>query len=195
MVVSRQWRSVVAGCVVAWCVIAGAGPALGGTVYFVVAERPGVAEHGDSFVLPLSEEDDIAHARDLIARGPDVAGASIAFAEISAGADGINRDVLAPGEPVWNWHVSRFEGFGDLGIELIDGNPTLVEEDVPGWIVNTRRTETDTVGHIGFWSYTVVSELAPAPAVPLPASTPLGMIGLLAVVLARGWPRTPWGRG
>lgn len=194
MVVSRQWRSVVAGCVVAWCVIAGAAPAFGGTVYFVVAERPGVAERGDSYVLPLSEEDDIAHARDLIARGPDGAGASIVFAEISAGADGINRDVLAPGEPVWNWYVSRFEGFNDFGIELIDGNPTLVEDDVPGWIINTRRTETDTVGHIGFWSYTVVSELAHAPAVPLPASVPLGMIGLLAVVLARGWPRTPWGR-
>lgn len=164
-----------------------------GVVNFVVAERAGVPERGDSFVLPLSKEQDIAHARDLIVRGPDVAGGSIVFAEISAGADGVNRDVLAPGEPLWNWHVSRFEGFGDFGIELIDGNPSLVEEDVGGWIVNTRRNENDNVGHIGFWSYTVMSELAPAPAVPLPASTPLGMIGLLAVILARGWPRTPWG--
>jgi hypothetical protein len=169
------------------------GVARAGTVYFVVAERPGVAEQGDSFVLPLSAEADIAHARDLIARGPDAAGAPIVFAEIAAGADGINRDVLAGGEPLWNWHVSAFEGFGDGGIELVDGTPTLVEEDVHGWIVNTRRTEDSAAGHIGFWSYTIVAELEAA-SVPLPAALPAGIIGLVAIAVARRWPGAPWRR-
>ena len=180
--------------IVLWIVSMSAGAARAGTVYFVVAERPGVVETGDSFVLPLSSDADVAYARDLVARGPDAAGSPIVFAEISAGPDGINRDLLAAGEPLWNWHVSRFEGFGDVGIELVDGSPTLVEEDVGGWIVNTRRSESETVGHIGFWNYTVVSELDNAPVVPVPAAIPAGLIGLAAVLGARRWPGAPWGR-
>ena len=183
-----------AAAVVAFVLVCCAGAARAGVVYFVVAERPGGVEQGDSFVLPLSNESDIAHARDLIARGPDAAGSPLVFAEISAGSDGFNRDVLAPGEPLWNWHVSAFEGFGDMGIELIDGNPTLVEADVQGWIENTRRTEDEDVGHIGFWNYTVVSELAAIPSIPLPAAVPAGLIGLVAAVVARWWPGAPWGK-
>lgn len=175
-------------------VVTAGGAARAGTVYFLIAERPGVAELGDSFVLPLSAEADVAHARDLIARGPEAAGAAIVFAEVSAGSDGINRDVLADGEPLWNWHVSAFEGFADIGIELIDGNPTQVGEDVQGWIVNTRRDGSETTGHIGFWNYTVVAELNPPPSVPLPAALPVGAVGLLGILAARRWRGRPWGR-
>ena len=173
--------------------LAAAPSARAAVVYFTVAEKPGVAEQGYSFVLPLSSEADVPHARDLIARGPEAAGSSIVFAEITAGIDGINRNVIAEGAPLWSWHVSRFEGFGDIGIELTDGTPTMVEEDVAGWIVNTRRDDAETVGHIGFWSYTVVSEISPMPTVPLPAAVPAGLIGLAAVVVARRWPGAPWG--
>jgi hypothetical protein len=121
------------------------------TTYFVVAES-GDAVHGDSYILPLEDPSDVAHARDLIVHGLD-AGAPIVVAEIAKGADGVNRDYLAPGQPLWSWHVERFEGFADATIELIDGWPSFVEEDVNAWIANTG-------GHIGFWSYTVVAELA-----------------------------------
>jgi hypothetical protein len=176
-------------------VLAASAPAAcAGTVYFVVAELPGVEEHHDSFVLPLSQPADIAHARDLIARGPDVAGSSIVFASVVAGADGVNRDVLAPGEPLWHWHVSGFEGFGDFGIELVDGNPTFLESDVAGWIQNTKR-EDPAVGHIGFWNYTVVSEIAAGPVtVPLPAALGTGAAGLLAIVIAHVRPWAAWRR-
>ena len=141
-----------------------------------------MAEHGDSFILPLSEPDDIAHARDLIARGPEAAGAPLVFAEVVAGSDGINRDVLAEGEPLWSWHVSAFEGFGDGGIELVDGWPTFIESDVQGWIENTNREDGDPRGHIGFWSYTVVAELdGPPTGIPLPGALPGGLLGLLAL--------------
>lgn len=151
--------------------LAAAGACVAGPVLFVVAERPGMVEHGDSFVLPLSGAADIAHARDLIARGPEAAGAALVFAAVSPGADGINRNVLAEGQPLWNWHVSEFEGFGDGGIELVDGWPTFIEEDVEGWMANTRRDldDPDAPGHIGFWNYTVVAELDDRPSeVPLP---------------------------
>ena len=161
-----------------------------GPVYFVVAEPAGQVHNGDSFVLALEDPLDIAHARDLIARGPQVAGASIVFAEIVAGSDGINRDVLAAGEPLWSWHVSKFEGFGDIGIELTDGWPSFVEQDVASWIANTSSNQSDPnePGHIGFWSYPVVAELGTAgggaapPAVPLPAAVYAGGLTLVAVL-------------
>lgn len=167
-------------------------PARGGVVYFVVGERKESAELHDSFVLPLSADADVAHARDLVARGPDAAGAAIVFAEVVAGSDGVNRNTLAPGEPLWHWHVSRFEGFGDFGIELVDGNPTYLEGDVPGWIQNTNRGSGD-VGHIGFWNYTIIAELSAAPVtVPLPAGVATGALGLLAIVIANVRPWAAW---
>src|SRR5687767_9069464 len=96
-------------------VLLGAARSDAATTYFLVAERPGEEFHRDSFVLPLTESDDISHARELLSLGPDRAGASIAFAKIAAGADGINRDLLAPDQHEWSWHVTEFEGFGDIG--------------------------------------------------------------------------------
>src|SRR5436190_1927779 len=122
-----------------------------GPVYFLVTEFPGQAVHHDSYVLPLEDPADIAHARDLIARGPAAAGASIAVAQIAAGGDGINRDELAAGKPRWSWHVTDFDGFADVAAEVLDGWPSFVEEDVPGWLANTN-------GRVGFWSYTVTRE-------------------------------------
>ena len=116
---------------------------------FVVAER--VPVHGDSYLLPLTDSLDIADARALIAEGPQSGVGSIVVARIAAGSDGVNRDVLAPGEPPWSWHVTAFVGFADAAIEICDGWPGYVESDVDGWIANTNGT-------VCFWSYTVVAE-------------------------------------
>lgn len=123
-------------------------------IAFLVAERPEAAVHGDSYVLVLEAEADLEHARALI-QDPD-AGAPIVTARIAAGADGLNRDHHAPGAPPWSWHVTQFDGFADLTIELCDGWPGFVEQDVAGWIANTE-------GQICFWQYTVVEELGPVP--------------------------------
>lgn len=145
--------------------------ARGELVYFQVAELPGHETHHDSFILPLSNSANIAHARDLISLGPDQVGGTIVFADIVAGTDGINRDLLAADQHLWSWHVTQFNGFGDTGIELLDGWPSFVEQDVAGWIQNTG-------GKIGFWNYTVLSEL---PAVPEPRPEPIPLrIPLLA---------------
>jgi hypothetical protein len=140
-------------------------------VEFLVAEPPGYEVHGDSYVLVLSEQADIDHARDLVAKGR-AAGATIAVVKIGAGADGRNRDVRAPGEPLWSWHQTAFAGFGDAAIELCDGWPGYVEQDVKRWIENTDGT-------ICFWSYTVVEEL-PEPG--RAAGLAVGALALLAAV-------------
>ena len=125
------------------------------TIFFVVSEIGPDTLHGDSYVLPLEDASDIEHARDLIANGPSV-GDAIVVAEITPGPDGINRDVLAPGKPPWSWHVVNFDSFAGNTIEILDGSPTMVEEDVDFWMQNTG-------GFIGFWGYTVTAELDEQP--------------------------------
>ena len=152
-----------------------------GPVYFVVSEVPGQVVHGDSYVLPLSDEAEISHARDLIARGPEAAGGSIAVAKIAAGADGINRNVTAPSEPLWGWHVTGFEGFADITAEVLDGWPTFVEQDISGWIANTNGT-------IGFWTYTVTTELPGPPPVLIPLPAPwLGAMAMMLLAAGTAW--------
>lgn len=138
-----------------------------GSVYFRVAEFPGQEVHNDSFIISIDEQDTnrLAHARalaDWIAGGgvpENSPGATIVLANMEAGSDGVNRNVNADGEPAWSWHTTEPVDFVDFTIEILDGWPTFVEQDVDSWIANTN-------GNIGFWSYTVVEELAvPEPSI------------------------------
>lgn len=62
-----------------------------------------------------------------------------------------NQDFLSGGT-LWTWHVIEFVGFAENTIEILDGWPGFIEENVQGWIDNTSGT-------IGFWGYTVVREI------------------------------------
>lgn len=123
-------------------------------VWFVVAEVNPF--RNQSFLLPLTDPADIADARRRIAEGDASGVGSIVSARIAAGGDGFNRDVRQPGQPLWSWRVTQFDGFADSAIELCDGWPGFIEADVHGFIANTG-------GQICFWGYTVVEELAAAP--------------------------------
>jgi hypothetical protein len=140
-------------------------------IEFLIAEHPGREVHGDSYVLLLEDPADLAHARELIAT-KGAAGAAIVVAKIAAGADGLNRDVRAPSAPPWSWHVTEFDAFADNTIELCDGWPGHVEQDVEGWIDNTDGT-------ICFWSYTVVEEL-PEPGAAQALAAGFGALLVLA---------------
>jgi hypothetical protein len=133
--------------------------------YFLVAEWPGEEMHGDSYVLPVNRAEDIEHARDLIALGPQAAGRAVAVAKVRLGADGINRNLRGAGQPAWSWHVTEFMGFSDGSVEILDGWPGWIEQDPEGWMQNTppNGQTPDTEGSVGFWTYTVVEELPGAP--------------------------------
>ncbi len=135
----------------------------GETVYFLVAETN--IHHGDSYVLSLTEPNDIAHARDLIRNGPS-AGQPIVVAQITCSYDCVNRNYLDPNrcftdpnrtictnKRAWSWHVTQFDYFADATAEILDGWPGLVESDCEGF-----------GSQIGFWAYTVVEELGVNPA-------------------------------
>lgn len=122
------------------------------TAYFLVA-RPTAYQIGlsDSYILPITDSDDIAMARALLAAGEF----KIVFARITVGSDGINRDLLADGMPEWSWHVVEFLAFGDIGTEICDGNPSFTEADVQNWVEGEEGT-------ICYYSYTIVEEVPPS---------------------------------
>ena len=124
-------------------------------VYFLVAETE--ALHGDSYMLPLTKPDDIAQARQLIINHES----KIVTAEISTDpADPYPVNMDLTGHHTWSWHVSKFLGFADMSIEILDGWPSYVEEHYDEWVAVTKGPNGK--GRIGFWSYTVVRELSEA---------------------------------
>ena len=144
----------------------------GETIYFLVA-APGayfgpdsyVCEmSSDSYVLPLSAQEDIDHARFLISLGcPEVLVSPPSFgqlvvARVGPGRDGINRNYMDPKLPEWSWHVVEFRQFADRTVDTLDGSPTYLDHH-PEWYSGTDPRQ----GLIGFWAYTVVRELGPSP--------------------------------
>jgi len=144
-------------------------------VYFLVAGLPGAGQPLDSYVLPLDNPVAIEHARELVNEGPS-AGSTIVVAKFAVGGDGINRNYLSPSLPPWSWHVTEFVEFAEVTIELCDGSPTLVEQDVQTWFDNTNGT-------LCFWNYTVVAEFTP---VPEPSTLALLAIGVVFSLSAAG---------
>jgi hypothetical protein len=179
----KAWfTAVVFGLIVALAVLVG-NDAHGARIAFLVAEYPGQETHGDSFVISIDSLDTqrLQHARllvDWISSGANLENAPdgrIVVSAVAPGADGVNRNWRAPGRPAWSWHPVGDVSFADATIELIDGWPTFIEQDVPGWMSNTN-------GNIGFWSYTVVQELG---VVPEPTGAGLAMLGVTTLMVSR----------
>lgn len=145
--------------------------------HFLVAELADPCFHCDSYVLPLSDPADVADALELITSGPRPGLGGIVVASIAVGADGVNRDHLAAGAPPWSWHVTQFQSFAEVTIEVCDGWPGAVENDPAGWIQNTG-------GLVCFWSYTVVAEL-PLATTPALHGFGLPLLALLLLAAAR----------
>jgi len=129
-----------------------------GIVYFMVSEYPDVNK-GDSYILPLSDPVHIQTAREIIANPQDNPD-RIVVARIERQSDNLlikNRDLLQ--SITWSWYIVEFQGFAGSTIEIIDGSPTTVEEDIEFWFQNTANS--NDFGSIGFWGYTVKKEVQP----------------------------------
>ncbi|MEN8154370.1 MAG: hypothetical protein ABFR75_10135 [Acidobacteriota bacterium] len=117
-----------------------------GIVYFLVSEiNP---NHMYSYILPLKDPDDISKADNII---KGLSRKQIVVAKINQGSgDGVylNRDLSGPGNRIWSWYVTEFDSFADVTMEILDGNPLIVENNIDDWI---RMTD----GFIGFWNYTI----------------------------------------
>lgn len=160
-----------------------AAPAVIDPVQFVVAEKTG-SWHGDSYILPLTDPSHLRKARDLI-RGLN-SFETIVVCRITIGSDGVNRDVLGAGEPLWSWHVIEFLEFAELTAEVMDGWPGLVESNPYAYI--HAPPEGDNTGLIGFWAYTVTQELGAGPGI----SPPTSPTGPTLTALGAGKVRVVW---
>ena len=133
----------------------------GQTIYFLVGLVPWFTNPPvrESYVLPLSEQKDIDYARYLISAGLSLrfSGTNvIVLANCVAGGDGINRNYLDPKFPSWSWHVSQFLEFGFATADNLDGSPSYTE-------YMYSNAPPGGQFEIGYWRYTVVQELGPAP--------------------------------
>ncbi|MCK4763781.1 MAG: hypothetical protein KAW12_16385 [Candidatus Aminicenantes bacterium] len=123
-----------------------------GVVYFLVSEINPF--HGDSFILPLTDPEDIEFAEKIVA---DINSTTsrIVSARIARGSGGgsyLNKDLSSGSSRVWSWHVVEFFDFVDVTIEIQDSRPTYVEENLDRWMQQNN-------GMIGFWSYTVTRKV------------------------------------
>jgi len=132
----------------------------GEVIYFLVGPLSGnVAEA--SMVIPVSKQEHIAHARDLIFRGPIVDGEPnrpFPVVRVRGGKNGINRNYLDPRLPEWSWHVDEVLDFADYAAEVIVMNPTALETGVD-W---SKDDGTVTSVWAFVW-HTVTRELGPVP--------------------------------
>ena len=135
-------------------------------VLFVVGPLPGLEEstaRGDSFVLSinLAETAVLSQAYalvDWVESGGHYLDENrpegwMPFGAVGAGSDGVNRNVLADGEPLWSWHITEFVGFLGGGFPGLDSAPSLIEQDIQGGADNYA---------VAFTGYTVVSVLSSA---------------------------------
>jgi hypothetical protein len=127
-------------------------------VYFLIAPYPWPRDA--SAVIPLSEPDQISHARDLVAQvsqGTDPSQLVNPWPGIitQAGSDGINRNYQDPTLPEWSWHVSKVVGFGTDAIPELWTTLTNLES---GYAKFPDKMGTN-------WAVpdTVVRELGPLP--------------------------------
>ncbi len=103
-------------------------------VQFVVATYLVDPPPGLVAVYTLSSPESVAEARKRVAvEGATNAGDlgltqdTCPIFRIAPGSDGINRDVYAPGEPLWNWHIEELLDYGAQ--ENISTIPTPAQLD------------------------------------------------------------------
>ena len=132
----------------------------GEVIYFLVGPLSGnVAEA--SMVIPVSKPEHIAHARELIVRGPIVDGEPnrpFPVGKVRSGKNGINRNYLDPSLPEWSWHVEEVLDFADVVAEILVITPNELE-----FGVDWSKDDGTATSVWGFIAHTVTRELGPAP--------------------------------
>ncbi len=132
-------------------------PDLSEYTFFKVGES--VPDKGESFIIALKDSVDISLARKIIS-DPDNSPDKIVLAKIvrqDGNEDFLNIDLNS--NTTWSWKIEVFMGFVSSSIEIYDGWPGYIEEDIDRWFNNT--SDDPDSGIIGFWGYTVVEEIEP----------------------------------
>jgi hypothetical protein len=88
---------------------------------------------------------------------------------IGIGADGVNRDLWASGQPPWSWHVLELTGWFDACFEPRFAHPRDIERAVlAGGLTDGDEVAIQNV-------CTVIAELTDEPRLFCETAQPLGM--------------------
>lgn len=109
----------------------------------------GEAPKDQSYILRLSDQEQIERARELIENKAH----HVIWARLRAGHGGYNRDLSHSNQSHWSWHAELSE-FSDFGLIGCDGSPRLIEEKLQDWL----NSETP----ICFWSFQLEREIKPS---------------------------------
>jgi len=125
------------------------------TGYFLVGEKSAV--HQDSYLIRTDDPAKLTEIRSWLAKPP--AERPLVLTDIKKTGDTPsvwNRDLVTKGR-TWNWEPAGDIALVDFTIEIYDGWPVYVQENLDEWI---RITQTGTGnGRVGFWNYTIIREV------------------------------------
>ena len=107
------------------------------------------------FIARIEDPTLIAAARAQL-QNPNSHLGRILVAEITAGSNHENMNLLSPYRTWWSWHVSKVLRFADLASQSCDGNPDFLQDVLPAWLGGAF---TGAQPIICFWSYRIVDEL------------------------------------
>lgn len=114
----------------------------GYSAYFVV----GNSEKTQAYIAGIDDPTLIQKARKSITDGSPL----IVFARIRGQTLGWNRNFFSKNLPPYSWETEEVTNIAEIGSIACDGNPNLVEEQIPYWLIAER---------ICFWNYRVLEEL------------------------------------
>lgn len=122
----------------------------------------------DSFVVPMDNPKLIEQTLEQI-RDPQKR--RLLVARIGKSLEGTNRDMLSAVKTPWSWSVVEAQNYADFAHISCDGTPSVVEERLNEWLINTGGT-------ICFWNFRVVRELSHREIMQSPWSSPLDLESL-----------------
>lgn len=128
------------------------------TGYFLVGEKSAV--HQDSYVIRTDDPARLTEIRSWLAK--PLAERPLVLTDIKKTGNSPsawNKDLVTKGR-IWNWEPAGEPSLVDFTIEIYDGWPVYVQENLEEWI---RITQTGSGnGRIGFWNYTLIREVTSA---------------------------------
>ncbi len=122
----------------------------------------------DSFVVPMDNPKLIDQTLEQI-RDPQKR--RLLVARIGKSLEGTNRDLQSRVKTPWSWTVIEAQNYADFAHISCDGSPSVVEERLNDWLINTGAT-------ICFWNFRAVREISLSEITQSPWLSPLALESL-----------------
>ncbi len=130
-------------------------PDLSEYTFFKIGET--LPDTGESFIIALKDSLQIEQARKIISEPNNVSDKIILAKIIPQDGTEDYQNIDLNTNTTWSWRVDEFISFVFTTIEIYDGWPGYIEDDLNRWFQNT--SDDPNSGIIGFWGFTVLEEI------------------------------------